>query len=204
MNSFLRLGLACVVLSVSAARAADAPAAPPSDDASRIDDLQMKLSAALRSFTVVQDENAALRSQVDKLTADLATAQSQNAALKPQAAEASQLDSIRNQLRECQNEAARLAAENASLRTRLSLSSSDHSMEVKPSRPSEQPAAPAAEPAPAPAPERTYTVVEGDTLSGIAKKCYGTASRWQEILDANRDLIKDEKSLPIGAELKIP
>ena len=60
-------------------------------------------------------------------------------------------------------------------------------------------------PAPAPAPAaRTYTIVEGDTLSKIARRFYGSASRWQAIYDANRGTLRNESSLPVGATLRIP
>ncbi|MGY6025362.1 LysM peptidoglycan-binding domain-containing protein [Streptomyces spinosirectus] len=36
----------------------------------------------------------------------------------------------------------------------------------------------------------TYTVVRGDTLSGIAEEQCGDASRWTEIYNANRDTIE--------------
>jgi nucleoid-associated protein YgaU len=47
-------------------------------------------------------------------------------------------------------------------------------------------------------------VVEGDTLTKISRKYYGTSGRWEDILKANRDILKDEKSLAVGSSLKIP
>ena len=52
--------------------------------------------------------------------------------------------------------------------------------------------------------ERTYTVVEGDTLSGIAKRHYGAASQWKRIYDANRDVIDDPDLIYPGQNLRIP
>ena len=49
---------------------------------------------------------------------------------------------------------------------------------------------------------RTYVVAEGDTLSKISKQFYGTSSRWDEIMKANH--LKSDKSLTVGATLKIP
>ncbi len=64
------------------------------------------------------------------------------------------------------------------------------------------PAAPEAEPAPAPEPAaRTYTVVPGDTLWGIAERFYGDGTRYQQIADAsgvaNPDLIQPGQVLTI-------
>jgi nucleoid-associated protein YgaU len=47
-------------------------------------------------------------------------------------------------------------------------------------------------------------VVAGDSLAKISRTYYGTAARWDEILHANRDVIKNENVLPIGATLRIP
>jgi len=57
---------------------------------------------------------------------------------------------------------------------------------------------------PAAAPVRVHTVAEGDSLSRISLQYYGTASRWQEIYDANRNLLKGEKALRPGQKLRIP
>jgi nucleoid-associated protein YgaU len=51
---------------------------------------------------------------------------------------------------------------------------------------------------------RTYVVVKGDSLSKIAKREYGDASKWTVIYDANRNLIKDPDLIYPGQELKIP
>ncbi len=51
---------------------------------------------------------------------------------------------------------------------------------------------------------KTYTVKSGDTLSKIAKEQLGDADRWREILDANKDVIKDPNVIRPGTELKIP
>lgn len=51
---------------------------------------------------------------------------------------------------------------------------------------------------------RTYAVSEGDTLSRISIKVYGTPGRWMDIYDANRDSLPNPNALRIGQELKIP
>ncbi len=52
--------------------------------------------------------------------------------------------------------------------------------------------------------ERLYDVKSGDTLSTIASKQLGSAKRWQEIYDLNRDRIKDPAKVYVGTTLKLP
>ena len=51
---------------------------------------------------------------------------------------------------------------------------------------------------------RTYTVVAGDTLSHIAQRFYGKASRWPAIFEANRDKLSDPDRIFPGQVLRIP
>lgn len=51
---------------------------------------------------------------------------------------------------------------------------------------------------------RTYVVKKGDTLSGIAKKMYGSENQYRKILNANRKTIKDPNKLRVGQKLIIP
>lgn len=51
---------------------------------------------------------------------------------------------------------------------------------------------------------KTHTVKSGDTLSAIAQKHYGKASRWRAIFDANRDQIDNPDLIHPGQVLKIP
>jgi nucleoid-associated protein YgaU len=50
----------------------------------------------------------------------------------------------------------------------------------------------------------TYTVQQDDTLWLIAFTLYGDGARWQEILDANRELLNDGTLLSPGQELVVP
>lgn len=52
--------------------------------------------------------------------------------------------------------------------------------------------------------DRTYTVVAGDSLSGIAKKLYGDTDKWRLIFEANRDSIKNPDLIQPGQTFKIP
>jgi nucleoid-associated protein YgaU len=56
----------------------------------------------------------------------------------------------------------------------------------------------------APSAPQTYTVNKGDTLSKIAREFYGSANRWHEIFDANRDQLSDPDLIKPGQVLKIP
>lgn len=51
-------------------------------------------------------------------------------------------------------------------------------------------------------PRRQHTVVEGDTLAGIAFREYGAAARWRALADANR--IDDPMRLRVGTTLLLP
>ena len=62
----------------------------------------------------------------------------------------------------------------------------------------------AATPAPTPAQPRVHVVQEGDSLTRISVRYYGTGARWQEIYDANREILKGENALRPGQRLTIP
>jgi tetratricopeptide (TPR) repeat protein len=52
---------------------------------------------------------------------------------------------------------------------------------------------------------RTHTIVKGDTWYNLAKKYYGSGSKWPQIVAANRDQLKgDHPPLKVGMVLKIP
>jgi LysM repeat protein len=198
------------------APAAPAPAAAPdSGSASQLADTQDKLATALRSFSVVQDENNQLKASIDKLTSDnaaigqqLDAAHASITTLQAQAALTSQIDPLRTELRQAQDESNRLALENAALKTRLAvISPGPGAANPMPMRPGTPQALSAAEPpppaaAPAPPPPKTYVVAEGDTLTKISRKFYGTSSRWEDILKANQGV--NENSLVVGSTLTIP
>ena len=49
-----------------------------------------------------------------------------------------------------------------------------------------------------------YEVQSGDTLSDISLAVFGTATRWKEIYEANRDQLKTPEWLQVGMKLKLP
>ncbi len=190
-----------------------APAVAPVPDLSKeLAEAQEKLELTVRSFAQLQEENTRLRA-----AAEAAAAKPTPAPVAP--ADSAELASLREQLRQAQDRVAALSQENARPRPAM------------PSVASAVPSAPVASVAPAPAPSgsvraaptrpgavvvpvekpappapaiRTHVVAIGDTLTKISTQYYGTPSRWREILAANSDTLHDEKSLVVGASLKIP
>ena len=51
---------------------------------------------------------------------------------------------------------------------------------------------------------RMHDVVSGDTLSALAKRYYGDASKYNKIFEANRDQLNDPDKIKVGQKLKIP
>lgn len=69
--------------------------------------------------------------------------------------------------------------------------------------PSSQPPADRAETAPLSS-GTTYVVVDGDSLSKIAKRHYGDAKKWRRIYEANRAVISNPDLIHPGQRLQIP
>ncbi|HSI08895.1 MAG TPA: LysM peptidoglycan-binding domain-containing protein [Rariglobus sp.] len=182
-----------------------ASAASVSTDA---ESLRTQLAAAKQT---IADQSASLttsnRSLTDaRQTVDAATAD---------------LVATRDQLRQTQAQSAAFAVENQQLKTKLALTGSLAASSA-PSRPGTIPSIsvnlPAATVAPAtpppapaapavvatPAAPRVHTVSSGDSLSKISKQYYGTANRWNDILQANKDVIRNPDALVLGTKLRIP
>lgn len=49
-----------------------------------------------------------------------------------------------------------------------------------------------------------HIVRDGETLSDIAYRYYGSTNKWQKIFDANREIINDANKLKPGTKLTIP
>ena len=51
---------------------------------------------------------------------------------------------------------------------------------------------------------RTYTVRPGDSLSKIAFKVYGDATKWRALQKANQDSLRDSVNVKVGQVLVVP
>jgi nucleoid-associated protein YgaU len=51
---------------------------------------------------------------------------------------------------------------------------------------------------------RRHVISKGDTLYSLAQRYYGNRSRWRDIYNANRDVMRSPDDYKIGMELKIP
>ncbi len=202
------------------AATASTPAAE--DDDTELGALQSKLSTALNSYTILQEENDSLKTSTEQLTmrinqleGQLAIANNATEDLSTQldttSANAARAAALREQLRQTSDQLGTSRREAAELRTRIAIITPPPSSNyAAPTRPGSAAAATViAEAAPPPAPvaistARTHKVVSGDTLSGIALRYYGTPVRWAEIYEANRAKLPNERALRIGMELLIP
>jgi nucleoid-associated protein YgaU len=185
-------------------------------------------------LSTAQSEAGALRSQLQVAQADLQerntavdTLQKEAVQLRQNAiAQGLELVGLRDQLRQTQAQLASLAEESAQRRTRLAVNTpppaSSLALPTRPGSPAAQSAgltlppalgkAPVEKPAATePAGEkplvqapRFHVVVEGDTLSRISRRYYGTTERWKEIFEANRAVVSDPARLPRGSSLRIP
>ncbi|HLA64128.1 MAG TPA: peptidoglycan-binding protein LysM [Rhodothermales bacterium] len=51
---------------------------------------------------------------------------------------------------------------------------------------------------------RYHTVQSGDSLSKIAQQHYGDANKWDELFEANREVIEDPDKIYPGQQIRIP
>jgi nucleoid-associated protein YgaU len=194
---------------LAAAEAEPAPAAPETPAPAAVPDqdtAEAKLAVALRSYTLLRDENDQLKADQEKNATEKAALEAQLAVTKSALPVAAQAAGLREQLRQTQDQLAALELENNQLKTQLAFSApAPGTVMSEPLHPSSV----AVTPAPAPTPvaalaPRIHVVTAGEPLGQISRQYYGTSSRWPEILAANRDVLRDEKSLVVGCKLRIP
>lgn len=192
-------------LAASSAAPAAAPTPEPSVPA-QPSDAEKKLSTVLRSYSLLQAENEHLKSEAAQ---NVQSAQA--TAAKSAADSATQMSALFDELRQTKASLTAFASENSQLKTRLALvGSPPGSTLASPSRPGSiaavaatAPSAPTA-PAVVPAGERQHVVTLGDTLAKISRQYYGSPNRWEDILRANADVVKDANALAVGTTLRIP
>ena len=162
-----------------------------------------KKLAEMGNVIAVHDQ---LKAAQEKLLTEKSALEAQLAVAKNALPLADQAAALHEQLRQTQDQLAALSLENNALKTRLATGPSSTGLSSSSTlQPSVVTVAPAPDPLPAAAPApRTHVVAEGDTLTKISRQYYGTTSRWSEILAANRDVLRDEKSLVVGSKLRIP
>lgn len=51
---------------------------------------------------------------------------------------------------------------------------------------------------------RVHVIARGDTLTSISTQYYGTATKWQSIYEANKEVIPDKNKIKVGTTLVIP
>jgi nucleoid-associated protein YgaU len=189
--------------------AAQTDASSASAQKSSVSDAEAKLAMALRSYSLLDAEVDKLKATNTQLTTEKAALEAKVAEMQAALPLAAQTVALRDQLRQTQAQMAAYAEEKAQLKTKLGLAAPDptHSAGVMTPTPvptATPPPTPAPTPAETKAAPRQHVVVAGDTLTKISQTYYGTPNRWAEILAANRDVLRDEKSLVIGRALVIP
>ncbi len=177
-------------------------------------ELAAHLSTALRSYQLLEDENDRLKVLADKLTAEQALLATRLAGADARATELSEqltaaaatarlMETLRTQLRQTQDQLSAVIQDYTQLRDRVALVAPAAAVSAQSLR-----TLAAVGPlgrVDLKTPGRAlHTVVEGETLSGIAGRYYRNSQRWPEIFEANRNLLTDERSLRIGMELHIP
>ncbi len=175
--------------------------------------LQAKVASdqeALRSAGDTSGKTKALSAELEQAKADLAATQAQLADAKKLALAARQETegqgfdkaSLEKQVADLSQKLA--AAQTATLALQEENARLKRSSPLRPSAVVAAQQAPAAQ-APAPAPVvRTHVVSDGDTLTKISLRYYGTANKWSTIYQANRDKLPNESVLSIGTVLRIP
>lgn len=208
--------------------------ATPDAIAAAKSELEEKLAVSLRNYTQLQEENAKLRTEVDRTKAENAGLNDQ---LKAAAIAAERTQSTLSQLNAdllAQKDARARAEQSAeSVRAQLSAvlahggsspASNPTSASLSSAKTPSAGSSPTAElragasrlrpentstttPPPAPTSAlktRVHVVEVGDTLEKIARQYYGAPERWRTIYDANSALLGSGQPLRAGMELQIP
>ncbi|MDP2137234.1 MAG: LysM peptidoglycan-binding domain-containing protein [Candidatus Didemnitutus sp.] len=197
----------------AAASAVPVAAEPAPDLTDKLEEAETRLAISLRSFLQLQREHDALLGRTnqaaneksterDNLTARLAAAEAATTAAQAESTRLGQaLAALQRSGTQAGSEAAALRALLAQVQGANDVLAREN-YELKTAR----------APAPLPVPvaavvvtaDRVHTVEPADTLSLISNRYYGTPGRWQEIFNANRDVIDAQGTLRVGMKLRIP
>jgi nucleoid-associated protein YgaU len=206
MPSSARPASIALLLAVALPAFAQAPAPAPVEK-SAASDAEAKLAMALRSYSILDAELDRVKAANAQLTTEKAALEAKLAEVQAAVPLAAQVSGLREQLRQTQAQMAAYADENVLLKNKLAMGGTNNaSTHLTPTPVATTPPPAAAAPAPTPKAEtkRTHLIVSGDTLAKISQQYYGTPNRWADILAANRDNLRDEKSLVIGRTLTLP
>ncbi len=160
------------------------------------------MAVVLRSYTLLQEENDQLKAAAEKNAAEKAALSAQLSVAKDALPAAAQVAGLREQLRQTQDQLAAMSLENNQLKTRLATLPPGPALTNL--TPTNVPTTLAPVAVPTVAGPRIHVVTAGETLSKISLQYYGNANRWPDILAANHDVLKSEKSVRVGMKLKIP
>jgi nucleoid-associated protein YgaU len=150
---------------------------------------QSRVDMTVRAFEIIEQENNRIKAQLSGSSPQ--TFRSDLAAAERDLRQA-QHDLVAERIR-----SANLARELARARPGMPLVIDEPAAPTAPTLAQADPVEPAAD-------ATIHTVTEGETLSAIAKVHYGNASRWIEIYNANRDVMRSENHLVPGMKLRIP
>ena len=196
----------------------------------RLAETESKLRTALRSYALLEartDKIAAEAEQRQRESDEASTRLLNDARVQADKAvrEAhARLETVSEELRHTQAQLLTVSEENSRLKTKLALVGAPPGAplhEDSPTRPGATlpPASPASDPnaaaptavditlssAPPPAGgSREHVVALGENLARISELYYGTPTRWEEIFNANRDVLADADVISAGAKIRIP
>lgn len=161
-----------------------------------------RLAGVEAQLETAKGEAQAARSEADRMREELAAAGKRVGALEQGNARLSaQLQEAEARARAARRDADQAQADLLAVQARLAAGerSGGTPAVAPPPAPAAAPISPAAPPA-----ARIYLVQEGDSLTRISFKAYGTRARWRELYEANRDVLADENSLRPGQQLRLP
>jgi TPR repeat protein/chromosome segregation ATPase len=182
--------------------------------------LQQHLEKLTAQHEAAKTELAALPAQIEKIQQALAEEKNNASALRTELAKTK--EQAQAQDRDRASRLAQLQQENTSLVARLRQAQSTLESIAAATRMLNQASASVLGSVPAPTASRsasqspisaaplaaeaprTHVVTEGDSLSRISLRYYGTSARWQEVYEANKETLKGENSLRAGQKLVIP